>query len=151
MFSCTCKYYNRRRNALLAGVWLLAGGCAGPNQVARGAPTLPFEQLQTQRSPELVQRLQHLPYIVKFSKGQAVPVDFTLDSIVFEVRDEDFVIVAKRDFYLLFREGGPPLLSLDGVEFEDRPRNYFRFGFKMYKNEPTVIDFALGVRPQNAP
>ena len=121
--------------------------CAGPNQVARGAPRLSFKQLETERSPELVSRLGKLPYVLKFEAGQTLPVKFTLDSLVVDAKEADFVLVAKRDFYLLFQENGPPLLSLDGIEFEERPKNYFRLGFKMQKAEPTTIDLALGLRP----
>jgi hypothetical protein len=142
------NYYERSGYSALVAVGLALAGCAGPNSVARSAPTFPFESFENERSPELVRRLQNPPYIVKFKAGQVIPVDFTLDSQFLEAREEDFVIVAKRDFYLLFRADGPPLLSADGVEFEDRPRNYFRFGFRMKDREPTTIDFGLGVRPE---
>ncbi len=140
-------YY--KRSFLPAFAALLFGvGCAGPNQVARSAPTIDFESFDRDRSPELLRRLQKPPYIVKFRAGQVIPVDFTLDSKLMKTRDEDFVVVAKRDFYVLFRGDGPPLLSADGVEFEERPKNYFRFGFRLKGKEPTTIDLGLGVRPE---
>ena len=141
-------YYKRSKSWLLALCALALAGCGGANQTARQAPTIPYERLRTARSPELVRQLGRPPYIIKVSAGTVIPVDFDLDSRWLAVRDEDFVLVAKRDFYLLVRADGPPVLSEDGVEFEDKPRNYFRFGFRLRGREPTTVDLALGVRPE---
>jgi hypothetical protein len=151
MTRLACDYYRRSKYRLVALCALALAGCGGANQTAREAPTLAYERLQTARSTQLVQQLGRPPYIIKVAAGTAIPVDFDLDSRVLAVRDEDFVLVAKRDFYLLMRADGPPLLSEDGVEFEDKPRNYFRFGFRLRGQEPTTVDFALGVRPEKKP
>jgi hypothetical protein len=134
-------------SGLALGVTLLAaGGCAGPNQVARTAPRIDFARFDAQRSPELVARLGKPPYVVYFEKGRVIPVDFALDSRLMSTRNEDFEIVVTQPFYVLFRADGPPLLSEDGVEFEERPENSFRFGFRLKGQEPTVVDLGLGIR-----
>lgn len=133
-------------SALTLGATLLAAGCAGPNQVARTAPRIDFAQFDTQRSPELVAQLGNPPYVVHFEKGRVIPVDFALESKLMSTQNEDFEIVVTRDFYVLFRADGPPLLSEDGIEFEEKHENSFRFGFRMKGQEPTVVDLGLGIR-----
>ena len=146
MFRLAHNYYNR--SFMIPAALLFAVGCGGANQVARNAPTVPFDRFDSDRSSALLSQLQKPPYIVKFRAGQVIPVDFTLDSKLMRAQDEDFVVIAKRDFYVLFRSDGPPLLSADGVEFEERPKNYFRFGFRLRGKEPATIDLGLGVRPE---
>jgi len=56
-------------------------------------------------------------------------------------------LVARRDFYVLFRTDGPPLLSEDGVEFEDRPPGSFRLGLRAGRGEPTSIVAHVSLEP----
>ena len=140
------KYYRRSK----IGCWIALAllGCAGPNAVARDAPTIEFEQLRAAPSSALAQQLGQPPYIIKFEAGEEIPVDFVLESTLLATRDEDFVLIAKRDVYLLIRDDGPPVLSADGVQFEAKKKNWFRFGFRVTKREPSSIDLGLGLHPE---
>jgi hypothetical protein len=131
--------------ALLALSFL---GCASPNAVARTTEPIPFEQLDRGDRAQHVRRLQKLPFIVHFRAGDRVPVDLAVHSRLFDVPDQTQLVTVKRDFYLLFRKGGAPLLSEDGVDFERRARNSFSFGFDLQKDEPTRVRIEIGVRAQ---
>lgn len=126
---------------------LVAAGCAGPNQLARTAPVVPFPDIaQGQPPSQAIEHLQRLPFVLHVPKGQQIPVDFALDSGLFELETGDLRLVAKRDFWVLFRADGAPLLSDDGVEFEKRPRNAFSLGLRVEKDQPARVDVRLRVR-----
>ena len=109
MFRLAHNYYNR--SFMIPAALLFAVGCGGANQVARNAPTVPFDRFDSDRSSALLSQLQKPPYIVKFRAGQVIPVDFTLDSKLMKAQDEDFVVIAKRDFYVLDRRCSAPTAS----------------------------------------
>jgi hypothetical protein len=135
--------------ALLSAV--SGSGCAGPNAVARSASRVEFATLgQGAESPAANSPLA-LPFVLHVAAGQEVPLDFQLNSRVFALNPGPLKLVAKRDFYVLFRDDGPPLLSEDGQQFEERRQNTFRFGLRVVKHEPTKVELYLGIRPESQP
>jgi hypothetical protein len=124
------------------------GGCAGPNQLAKNAPRVAFEALgeSDQASARLV--LRQLPVVLHFKPGQHVPVDFGIESRLFEVDLPELDLLVRREFFLLLRPDGPPLLSEDGLEFEERPKNSFMLGFDVRDGKPTTLHLGLAVRPE---
>jgi hypothetical protein len=138
-----------RSSALIALLSAVVGaGCAGPNAVARSATRVEFAALgKGGESPDAKPPLT-LPFVLHVAAGEEVPFDFQLNSRVFALDPGPLKLVAKRDFYVLFRNDGPPLLSEDGQQFEDRPQNTFRFGLRVVKNEPTKVELYLGIRPE---
>ena len=127
---------------------LLALGCGGVNQTASDATRIAYSELTGDGRAAALQRLTALPVIVRFEKGQRVPVDLQLDSSLIELQAPELTLVARRDFYLLLHEDGGPLLSEDGVDFESKGDNYFFFGFDVQRDQPTRMRVRLGVRPQ---
>jgi hypothetical protein len=135
--------------ALVSAV--LGAGCAGPNAVARSAARVEFATLgQGADSPDAKSPLT-LPFVLHVAAGQEVPLDFQLNSRLFALDRGPSKLVAKRDFYVLFRDDGPPLLSEDGQQFEQHPQNTFRFGLRVVKHEPTQVELYLGIRPEPQP
>ena len=142
-----------RTTTRLLGVLLIfsAWGCAGPNQIAATAPRIPFSEIADGRASPHLQKLQAPPVVIHVQAGQKIPGDFAADSKLLAVEGGDFTLVAKRDFYVLFRTDGPPLLSEDGVEFEDQPRGTFMIGLRVLKDQPATVQLRVGVRPEGAP
>jgi len=136
---------NRFAGPFLAGLSLVAIGCAGPNAVARDATRIEFVDV-AQGQPE-ARRMTDLPFVLHVVAGQVIPIDWGIDSSLFSVEGGPARLVAQRDFYVLFRADGPPLLSEDGVEFEDRPPNAFRLGLRARRDEPTTIEAYVSIRP----
>jgi hypothetical protein len=122
--------------------------CAGPNTVARSAPRVAFTEIAQGQPGPAVERLQHVPFVLHVQQGQEIPVEFGLDSSLFSFEPGPMKLVAKRDFYVLFRKDGPPLLSDDGVEFEKRPKNAFMFGLSVQKDQPAKVELRLRVRAE---
>lgn len=137
------------RLALLSAV--IGTGCAGPNSVARNAARVDFAALAQGAASRDAKPPLTLPFVLHVAAGQEVPLDFQLNSRVFALDPGPLKLVAKRDFYVLFRADGPPLLSEDGQEFEQRPQNTFRFGLRVVKHEPTKVELYLGIRPEPQP
>ena len=133
---------------------LLGMSCASPNTVARDASKLDFATIaQGTPAPGAAPAASALvvPFVLHVAAGQEIPVDFRLESRVFTLDTGPLKLVAKRDFYVLFREDGPPLLSEDGVEFEERVNNTFRFGLRVVKDEPATVELFLGIRREPSP
>lgn len=150
MFSFHPKSYLARIAFSIAVAFAVAG-CAGPNAVARNAARVDFAALgRGGASPDGKSPLT-LPFVLHVAAGQEVPLDFQLNSRVFALDPGPLKLVAKRDFYVLFRDDGPPLLSEDGQQFEERAKNTFRFGLRVVKDEPTKVELYLGIRPEPQP
>lgn len=130
------------------GLWLAlaSSGCAGPNQVAAGAPRIPFEQLNQQQHASQLMGLQDQPVVIHFKEGQEIPFNFVLDSRLLALTPPDMKLRVKSAFFLLLRADGPPLLSEDGVEFEEQPKNSFMLGFDVQRGQPAALNLRLGVR-----
>jgi hypothetical protein len=148
MFSFSTKSYIGCVAFLVAAV---GAGCAGPNAVARHAARVDFATLgRGTASPDGKSPLA-LPFVLHVAAGQEIPFDFQLNSRVFALDPGPLKLVAKRDFYVLFREDGAPLLSEDGQQFEERAQNTFRFGLRVVKHEPAKVELYLGIRPEPQP
>ena len=124
--------------------------CAGPNQVARTATRLSIQELDTGDRAAVLSRLSRLPVVLHFQKGDRIPVHFTLDSEFAALEVQPWTLVAKRDFYLLLRADGMPLLSRDGVDFEAprKNKNSFLFGFALEGQRPAELRIGLGIWPE---
>lgn len=131
---------------------LLTLSCASPNSVAARAPVYEFSHLDQGSPQENIQRLGSLPYVVHFKKGQSIPFSFSVESGLFGLEVPPLTIVAKKDIYLLFRQGGAPLLSEDGRNFNSsKHANSFMFGFSIQKDRPTEVQATIRLRaPQRA-
>lgn len=145
-------YYARSRiSVALAVVFAaFATGCAGPNAIAADAQRVMYADLQAGERRAALEKIMRLPAVVAFKRGERIPVEFVLDSSMLELVRGDLELMAKRDFYLLLRADGGPLLSEDGVDFEagDGPKNYFFFGFAVQRDAATSVKVAIGVRPE---
>jgi len=135
----------RSAGPILVGLSLAVAGCAGPNAAARNATRIEFADVASGQ-PE-ARRMMELPFVLHVVAGQEIPIDWGIDSSLFTVEGGPARLVAQRDFYVLFRADGPPLLSEDGVEFEDRPRNSFRLGLRARRDEPTTLEAYVSIRP----
>lgn len=123
-------------------------GCAGANQAAADASRLSFSELDGSEREQAFQKLTALPAVLEFKAGDRVPVTFLLDSELLELEPVAFNLVAKRTFYLLLRSDGPPLLSADGVDFEQRRKNSFFVGFDVRKGRATRLRLGVGLWPE---
>lgn len=141
---------SRRVSLALLVLCTTLAGCAGPNGVAARAPRIAFSDLDQGDKKALIQRLSQPPYVVHFKAGQRIPFSFALESRLFEMDVPPLTITAKRDFYLLIRANGPPLLSEDGVDFKKRVQNAFMFGFSLKKDRPTEVQAKILLRPETS-
>jgi hypothetical protein len=145
------NYYVRswKVRAVLVMLLAFATACGGANGAARDAPRVPFARLNQEASAQkLVERLsRNEPVVIQFEAGQVIPVDYAVDSRLFELTKQKTQIVVREDFQLLLWDGAPRI-SEDGIDFESGPKNSFRFGFGMKKGEKPSIDIRLGIRQQ---
>jgi hypothetical protein len=120
-------------------------GCASLNSRAAGASRVPFASMAEDKNQAM--KLQTLPVVLVFEKGDHVPVRFDVDSALFELapRPLNFELIASQRFYLLLLPDGPPRVSLDGVDFEKVHKNAFRFGFYADKDRGAGTDVAIGI------
>ena len=132
----------------VALLWLALApsGCAGPNSIAAGAPRIPFEQLDQKHHAAQLMGLSEQPVVIHFKEGQEIPFNFVLDSRLLSLTPPDMKLRVKTAFFLLLRADGPPLLSEDGVEFEEQPKNSFMLGFEVQRDKPPALNLRLGVR-----
>src|SRR5262245_35868251 len=108
------KYYRRSSYLFLA----LLCGCAGANQVARNAPHLAYAELNGPNRKQALSTLSSGPTVIRFKRGERIPLDLALDSRLIQLEAPQLTLVAKRDFDLLLRPDGPLRVSGDGVDFE---------------------------------
>ncbi|MEO8903348.1 MAG: hypothetical protein ABI627_17650 [Polyangiaceae bacterium] len=129
----------------LLAFFACTSGCAGPNASAAQATRVSLSELQGGQRGAALARLTHLPMVIAFKRGERVPLSLGVDSELFALEGSALVLLAKRDFFVLLRQGGPPLLSLDGIDFEQRHKNSFFFGFHVDKAQPTELQLHLGI------
>ncbi|MEO6602865.1 MAG: hypothetical protein ABIQ16_23475 [Polyangiaceae bacterium] len=122
-----------------------ASGCAGVNASAAHATRVNLSDLQGEQRGAALARLTQLPTVIALKRGERVPLSLGIDSELFALEGSGLVLLAKRDFFVLLRQDGPPLFSLDGVDFEQRHRNSFLVGFHVDKTQPTELQLRLGV------
>jgi hypothetical protein len=143
------KYYTRSSGAALPASLLLAAiGCAGPNQIASGAPRFAFSDLNGSERRAAFASLAKGAAVVHFRRGDQVPLRFVLDSSLADLKTPELVLVVKRDFYALIDPGGPPRVSENGVDFESKPKNYFFYGFNVPKAGDASMVLRIGLRPR---
>lgn len=124
-------------------------GCGGPNKVAAGAPHIPFNALSQAQYSEQLMSLGEQPVVIHFKVGQEVPLAFLMDSRLLTIAPQDLKLRVKSDFFLLLRADGPPLLSEDGVEFEEEPINTFTVEFDTPKaDQPAKMKLRLSLRSE---
>ena len=130
------------------GLWLALAlsACGGTNQMAATAPRIPFDQLGQKAYAQQLMGLQEQPVVIYFKQGQEVPFHLAVDSRLLSAAPPEMKLRVKTDFFLLLRADGPPLLSEDGIEFEEQPKNTFMLGFDVHPNQPAAINLRLGVR-----
>ena len=133
--------------------WLLvATACAGPNQLAHGAPRVDFGDIALgQEHPTIAQSFGKGPFILHFRAGDDVPVELALESRLFRLDAGSWKLVAKRDFYVLFLTDGPPRLSEDGIDFEKRDQGSFLLGLRLQRGKPAAVQIRLALHPEPAP
>ena len=130
-------------------VALGSSGCAGPNQVAAGAPRIPFNELG--HHTQQLMALGEQPVVIHFKVGQEVPLAFVMDSRLVTLAPQDLKLHVKSDFFLLLRADGPPLLSEDGVEFEEEMPNTFIVDFDAPKtDQPGKMKLRLSLRSEQS-
>jgi hypothetical protein len=150
------KYYNhsnkaaahptRRSAAPLAialGLFALACG-ASNSQVAKSARRVPVAHIASLPPAERERALAGLPLILEIRKGDVFPVEPLLESRLVALRTEGtWQVEALETFYVLLREEGAPVVSVDGVDFDQRAHNSFGVGFDAKKDQPTKLRVAL--------
>ena len=130
-------------------VALGSSGCGGPNKVAAGAPHIPFNALSQGQYSEQLMSLGEQPVVIHFKVGQEVPLAFVMDSRLLTIAPQDLKLHVKSDFFLLLRADGPPLLSEDGVEFEEEAPNTFLVDFDAPKaDQPAKMKLRLSLRSE---
>jgi hypothetical protein len=150
------KYYAHSNFSLLALAALLASGLIGcaasATQLAREAPRVPIAHISELPEAERAQALAGLPMVLEVRKGDRFPIDALLDSTLLKLETpETWTVEALQPFYVLLRPEGPPLLSTDGVDFEQRAQNSFSFSFNAQKGQPARIRLAIRLRAAEPP
>ncbi|HEY6881431.1 MAG TPA: hypothetical protein VI299_25575, partial [Polyangiales bacterium] len=130
---------NRFVNVYYASVLVCMQLCGCGHALNRQAARAPHYRLV---SPEiagqaLMDSFQHLPVVLEFQPGDKLPLELMLDSLLLTLvpTPNRLELVAQRQFFLMIRENGPPVVSLDGVDFSERRKGYFSAGFGITKSE----------------
>ena len=85
--------------------------------------------------------------VLEVRKGDRFPIEAVLDSTLLKLDNAGtWTVEALEPFYVLLRPEGPPLLSIDGVDFDQRKHNSLNFCFNAQKDQPTRIRLALSLR-----
>jgi hypothetical protein len=123
-------------------------GCgASAAQLARESPHVPIAHITELPEADRASALASLPLVLEVRQGDRFPIEAVLDSTLLKLDTEGtWTVEALQPFYVLLRPEGPPLLSTDGVDFEQRTQNSFNFGFKADKDQPARIRLALRLR-----
>ena len=130
---------------LLAGALLACG--ASSAQMARESPHVPIAHINELPEAQRTSALASLPVVLEVRKGDRFPIEAVLDSTLLKLDSAGtWTVEALEPFYVLLRPEGPPLLSTDGVDFEQRMHNSFNFGFNAQKDQSTSIRLALRLR-----
>jgi hypothetical protein len=132
--------------ALLAGaLGLLASACgASNNQIAKSARRVPVAHMATLPPDERAKALATLPVILEIRKGDTFPVEALLESRLVALHTEGaWRVEALQTFYVLLREEGAPVVSVDGVDFDQPVQNSFGAGFNAQKEQPTKIQLVV--------
>ncbi|HEU4577160.1 MAG TPA: hypothetical protein VFS67_02825 [Polyangiaceae bacterium] len=150
------KYYDHGNLGLASLAALLGSGLIGcgasASQLAREAPRVPIAHISELPEAERAQALSSLPMLLEVRQGDRFPIDAVLDSTLLKLDTPGtWTVEALQPFYVLLRPEGPPLLSTDGVDFEQHTQNSFNFGFNAQKGQPVRIRLALRLRAAEPP
>jgi hypothetical protein len=124
---------------------LFAVGCgASNNQIARSARRVPVAHFAALPPAERATALARLPVVLEIRKGDIFPVEALLESRLLELHAEGaWTVQARETFYVLLREEGAPVVSLDGVDFEAPAKGSFGVGVEAHAGQPTKVRLAL--------
>lgn len=135
-----------RAAAPVLAACLIACSASG-TELARGAPRVPIAHLSELPEAERASSLSALPVVLEVRKGDRFPIEAILDSTLLRLHtDGEWSVEALEPFYVLLRPSGPPLLSSDGVDFDQSAQNSFNFGFGAERGRPANIRLALSLR-----
>jgi hypothetical protein len=142
------NYYDHSKLFWAFPVALLAlsvAACgASNNQVAKTAPRVPIAHIATLPPEQRAQALARLPVILEIRKGDTFPIEPLLESQLVALHTEGtWNVEALQTFYVLLREEGAPVVSLDGVDFERRGQNSFGAGFEAKAGQPPKVRLAV--------
>lgn len=129
----------------LLALALLAAGCGVTNnQIAKNARRVPVAHFATLTPAERAAALASLPVVLEIRKGDNFPVEAVLESRLLDLHAEGaWTVRARETFYVLLREEGAPVVSLDGVDFERPAKGSFGVGFDAHAGQPTKVRVAL--------
>jgi hypothetical protein len=148
------------RCAAAASFFALAGlalGCGASNsQIAKSARRVPVAQLSTLPPAERASALASLPLILEIHKGDTFPVETLLESRLLALHSEGALRVeALETFYVLLNREGAPVVSHDGIAFDDAPgKNSFGVGVSATADKPATVHVSLrwhAPEPEKAP
>lgn len=120
--------------------------CASPNRVAASAPQIRYADLTEKESAKQALGQTVPPYVLAFKAGDEIPLHFALESKLVDLPVPPLTVRAKRDFWILIRAKGAPLVSLDGRDFRTKAQNSFAFGIRVVKDEPPSIQGKIRYR-----
>ena len=141
------NYYSR---SILIVVLAAAStfGCASASSVAASAPVVKYASFARDAGKSNWQR----PVVLAFVPGDRIPIDFDLDSTLVTRRGPSRVdLEVTRPFFMLIRPDGPPKVSLDGKDFDENHRGYFRAGIGADKDADVHATLTLGFLPKARP
>jgi len=147
------KYYNYS-NRLWSGLVFAAllGACASNSTLASQAPRVAVAHLADLPEGQRSQALARLPVVLEFRKGDEFPLELLLQSPLVKLEGSgSWRLVAQQPFFILLRESGPPVASVDGVDFDTRVQNSFQLGIDAHAGKPPVVRAVVTFRDPNAP
>lgn len=132
--------------AMLTGV-----GCSSSSLAAQNPTRVEYSELLGNNRQRLFSELSQRPAIVHFAKGDKIPVTFTLDSTLAKLDATTTAsISAQREFFVMLRESGPPLTSLDGETFDPQlEAGAFSLGLDVSDDRPTMMHAVFSVSPEH--
>ena len=149
--SHTHIHYNHGKSigsAQWSAVWAAAAlvlACgASNNQVARSARRVPIAHISELPQAERASALASLPVVLEVRKGDRFPVEMAVESGLLALTTEGtWTVEARETFYVLLREEGAPVVSVDGVDFDVAAQNSFGVGFDAQEGQPVKLRVML--------
>lgn len=145
------NYYSHS-NKLWSGLVFAAllGACASNSTLASQAPRVAVAHLAELPEEQRSQALARLPMVLEFRKGDQFPLELVLESPLVRLEGTaSWTLVAQQPFFILLRESGPPVASVDGVDFDTPAHNSFQVGFDARAGKPPVVRAIVSFRSPN--
>jgi hypothetical protein len=133
-------------SACALGAVLCVACGASNNQIARSARRVPVAHFSELPPAERAKALESLPVILEIRKGDTFPVEALLESRLLTLHTEGaWTVEARQTFYVLLREEGAPVVSTDGIHFDEpeKNKNSFGVGIDSQKDQPAKVRVAL--------